>query len=471
MQNVKSHGRRQRAVVGLSGLLLVTLAVRAGVLLAVPGALVGDPDGYRALARNVVEQGTFGEGTRPTAYRPPLYPLLLTPCVALGEGTIGTWAMGVLHVGLGLATVALVWWLARRCGLGRWAWPAGALAACDPILLGQSTVVMTETAAALLVALALAALVRAVESPSSSRAAAAGAVLGLCGLCRPELLLWAAFCVPTMFLAWGAAAGLPDSENSKTKRSKPPLPAKPAMARAAWLIGGVLLVLAPWIARNQIQFGRPIATTTHGGYTLLLANNPSFFEYVRDGKPGTIWDARQLGPEWAGKAHFDSPDAEWAADRRAYAEAWANIRRQPAAFARACLARAGRFWALTPHRASPAVRWAIGAAYLVEFVLAVAGFLAVGFFHHGGTVNTEEKEKKASSGPLRLRGQFPRPACVVWLAGLFLAVAMTGVHAVYWSDMRMRGPLAPVIALAAAAGMGWLATLKGRDASTCRARR
>ncbi|MBN2216479.1 MAG: glycosyltransferase family 39 protein [Pirellulales bacterium] len=469
MENAKSHVRRQRAVVGLSGLLLLTLVVRAGVLLVVPGALVGDPDGYQALARNVVEYGTFGEGARPTAYRPPLYPLLLTPCVALGEGTIGTWAMGVLHAGLGLATVALVWWLARRCGLGRWAWLAGALAACDPILLGQSTVVMTETAAALLVALALAALIRAVESPSSSRAATAGAVLGLCGLCRPELLLWAALCVPAMLLAWGASIRLPGSK--KPERSKPSLPAKPAMAHAAWLIGGVLLVLAPWVARNQIQFGRPIATTTHGGYTLLLANNPSFFEYLRDGKPGTIWDARQLGPDWGGKAHFDSPDAEWAADRQAYAEAWANIRRQPAAFARACLARAGRFWALTPHRASPAVRWAIGAAYLVEFMLAAAGLWAVCFFYHGGTEDTGKKEKNASPCPLCLRGEFPRTTSVLWLAGLLLAVAMTGVHAVYWSDMRMRGPLAPVIALAAAAGMGWLASPEGRDATCCQIRR
>ena len=39
-----------------------------------------------------------------------------------------------------------------------------------------------------------------------------------------------------------------------------------------------------------------------------------------------------------------------------------------------------------------------------------------------------------------------------WLAGLTLALAFTAVHAFYWTDLRMRAPLTPVLAICAALG-------------------
>ena len=49
--------------------------------------------------------------------------------------------------------------------------------------------------------------------------------------------------------------------------------------------------LAPWAIRNQIVVGRPIVSTTHGGYTLLLGNNPSFYDHLRTAPRGTVWSA------------------------------------------------------------------------------------------------------------------------------------------------------------------------------------
>ena len=37
-----------------------------------------------------------------------------------------------------------------------------------------------------------------------------------------------------------------------------------------------------------------------------------------------------------------------------------------------------------------------------------------------------------------------------WLWGLLLVACLTAVHAVFWTDMRMRAPVMPVVALAAA---------------------
>ena len=103
-----------------------------------------------------------GPGVRadcsPGAYRPPLYPLLLTPCVLCGQQNARL-AIGILHVALGFATVWLVYVLGRRWGLtDPTAAAAGLLVACNPILLAQSTQVMTETPAALLTVVGLLAL-------------------------------------------------------------------------------------------------------------------------------------------------------------------------------------------------------------------------------------------------------------------------------------------------------------------------
>ncbi len=102
-----------------SFVLCFALIVRFGVLLLTPGALQNDPDDYRRLAENLVENRTFGCWTQPTAFRPPLYPLVLTGCIVLGthDGTTVILAMTALHVLLGVATVGLVFLLAQTVGI------------------------------------------------------------------------------------------------------------------------------------------------------------------------------------------------------------------------------------------------------------------------------------------------------------------------------------------------------------------
>jgi 4-amino-4-deoxy-L-arabinose transferase-like glycosyltransferase len=104
-----------------------------------------DPDNYLPLARAVAEgRGLALEG-RPTAYRPPLYPLVLAPLVVL-MGDRPWWGIRVLHLALGAATVALTARAARGGGLtpGR-ALVAAAIVALDPVLVVQGRAVMTET--------------------------------------------------------------------------------------------------------------------------------------------------------------------------------------------------------------------------------------------------------------------------------------------------------------------------------------
>jgi hypothetical protein len=459
--------------------------IRGGALLVLADALKADPDGYRQLAENLVTHGTFGMG-EPTAYRPPLYPLLLTGCVAVGDHARA--AIGVLHVVLGLATVALVWVLARWWGFGKLgAALAALLVALDPILLTQSAQVMTETLAAFLTTAGLVVLTWTSRRPTAYRALLAGATLALGVLCRPTLLLWTVLVAVTLWLQWafrhgsGATAGLSSSTkdtvgqaNRGTRhgmrqtplacgtaalgcadRSVQPRETVPHLAPIAFLLG-ILILLSPWAIRNQLQFGRPIVTTTHGGYTLLLANNPEFYEWLGTGAWGSVWRADRFNVEWNGR----KPHDELQADRLAYSEAWKTIRQAPGTFFYACMVRLGRFCSPLPHQImadeTPSrrrSRYLVALWYAMEFLLA-----AVGVWRLRRAERREERGKgrddsaiRPSPAALTLFQRERGPTC--WLWGLLLVASLLAAHAVYWTDMRMRGPAMPVIALAAAAGL------------------
>jgi 4-amino-4-deoxy-L-arabinose transferase-like glycosyltransferase len=393
--------------------LLATLIVRSLALVARLPELTADPDGYRQFAQTLVERGVLGPG-RPSAYRPPLYPLLLAPCVAAGENA--ELAIGALHVALGVITAGLVIWLGNLWGLGRRSLLAGGLVACDPILVHQSTVVMTETAATCLAAASLVALTLLGRRPALGTVMVAGLVMALAALCRPTFLPWAA-CVPLVVL-W-QVPGL--------------------WSRRLLLAGGfciaLLAGLAPWMVRNQLHFGRPIATTTHGGYTLFLANNRSFYRWLREDAPLSAWE---VTPPMQAAIDKSAPpmNDELARDELFYDLAWQAIRDEPGMFAWSCLVRIGYLWRPLPQktvldesRRTLAERWIVAGWYLAVYLLAVCGVWRLG----------------------------KRVIRLPWFWGLALVASVTLIHTFYWSNMRMRAPAAPVVALMAAAGCGWIA--------------
>jgi 4-amino-4-deoxy-L-arabinose transferase-like glycosyltransferase len=390
-------------------LVLLVLLVRGGVLVWQRDRLGTDPDGYRALAENVVRHGVLGHDQRPSAYRPPLYPMVLAACVA------GPWktemAIAVVHFGLGAATVWLTIWLGNRWRLEWFSYVAAGLVACDPILVNQSTLVMTETLATFLAAATLALVTKAAESEGRRRtalAALAAASYALAALCRPTFLL--AFLVTVAALVWLL--------HDRRQR----LLVTAAMCTAS------AVVLLPWVVRNVVQFGAPIVTTTHGGYTLLLANNPDYYKFLRFAGWREVWSADRLDASLSTSRTAD----EVANDRHEYALAWQTIRERPVTFLYASLRRVGALWGVLPHRTAVEesliarlTRYAIAAWYVVVFALALIAI---------------------ASGEVRLT----RPP---WLFAAVLAASFTIAHLVYWTDLRMRAPLIPAISLVAAAGL------------------
>jgi hypothetical protein len=390
---------------------LAALSVRAIAVAAQFSSLEDDPDGYRLLAVNLRQTGVFGFQTPggevwPSAYRPPLYPVVLAALVHRGE--LKSPAVAVFHVVLGAATAAITFLLAGKARLGRWAYLAAALVALDPILLRQSALVMTETLATMLAVCGVAALARFANKPSLAPAAAAGVVLGLSVLCRPTFAAWVVLAAVAIL----AARSIPHRFRNT----------------GASLLA-VAAVLAPWTMRNAIQLGAPVWSTTHGGYTLWLANNDLYYDHLLR-RTGLFDAERLLGPRRE-ILRAEVRGDEVAFDRRLTREAMDTIRRRRGDFAYATLHRLHDLWRLTPRQTAgseptlqTSARLAVGLWYGAVFLLAILGVVA--------------RRRELAASP--------------WLWGLLLCLAFTLVHAVYWTDMRMRAPLMPVIALAAAAG-------------------
>lgn len=442
----------------LALVLLVALGVRLAVLVMSWGSLAADDDAYGRLAVYWAETGTYGfpdrlgdagsdnvsdnvagnaepTGMRPTAYRPPLYPWLLSWLVS--QGQLNLLGVAVLHIWLGLASVGLTHAIALRL---RIAWPAlPALAvAFDPILLRGSQLVMTETLItffALAIWLLWLRIVSPGRHPSSWRKlggyAFLGLVLGLSVLTRPTMLPWAACLV--------GLSAMPARFFSRVERRESGGKWFESLGNASVVATVLLLTLLPWMVRNARMLGTPIWATTHGGYTLLLANNPSLYAHFRERGPSRDWDANSFHRHWAARRDGDPtqtafwqrplaqeaiepPIDELKDDRLAQQSAKATIARAPAMFALSCLYRTSWFWALAPHEASRLARLAIGAWYAVWFLCALAGIVRIG-------------------------RSWASPA---WLAAAALVLTLTLVHAVYWSNMRMRAPLMPIVYIVAA---------------------
>ena len=353
-----------------------------------------DPDNYLPLATSLAEGRGFALDGHLTAYRPPLYPLVLAPVVAAFKPH-EAWAVGALHVAFGMATIVLTAMAARRWGLSP---PrtiaAAAIVALDPVLVVQVRSVMTETLAALLTASTIAAL----TVPGRTGTALGGFTFGLAALCRPSAWPCAALAAVAAL-----AAAKPGSTRERCVR-----------ALALVVIAGVTVL--PWTLRNALVFGEPVWTTTHGGYTLFLANNPVYYDEVVNGPPGAVWTGHNQWLWWDSVNRLMRGLSEPDADRT---DSYAAARRVMLASASATSrARRSRDWdgfgvsrprvrftrdrsGSWQRRSGPPPLW--------------IGLRGSGW------------PSPRSFGPGR---ESRRPAIVLGL---------TTVHAIYWTDQRMRG--------------------------------
>lgn len=425
---------------------LVAVGLRGLLVWERRGELSEDRDAYLALAAGLAGgRGYSSPGsTHPTAYRPPLYPLLLAASPA---ANVSGWVAAInLAAGIGTAWLTVV--LGHFLGLApSLALAAGLLVAIDPLLVRYASQPMTETVGALLAAALLTACERWQARRNGWSALSAGVLMGLCVLCRPTFWAYAGLLGAWIVVRWKPGE-LPAASPADPEATPQRVQSWWSACLAAAL--GLAVVVGPWVIRNQVVLGAPVLTTTHGGYTLLLGNNPQFYQEVIRQPWGTVWDGRR-GPgqqAWVESIERELTAAgvrgEVARDRWMSARAWRHIREDPGGFVQASLHRLTSLWNITPRGPAAegwptALLWGVGLFYLLEWAAVAVGVVSV----------------------LRRRD-------AAWEPLLLLLAAFTAVHLLYWTNVRMRAPLVPALALLAVRGWGrlWAVVLRRRSSGT-----
>jgi hypothetical protein len=275
---------------GLFPILAVAFACRGAV--AIYGRdlqLAPDPHDYLRHATSIANGHGYPDTLlaapgSPSALRPPGFPYLLGATQAV-TGHPRASAL-LLEALLGTLAVALVWFIARELWGRRAALVAGAVAAVFPPLVLLNAVPLSETLFIPLelgiVALVLVARRRPV--PPLALAAACGVVCGLAALTRQTGLL----------LVLVVVAGL---------LTRPAWDRRRAAVASGLAVVVMLVVVAPWTARNAHEFHRFIPVALQDGVLLAGIYNdtsahlpgrhalwipPQFLEQFRPlyGRPG-----------------------------------------------------------------------------------------------------------------------------------------------------------------------------------------
>ncbi|HEV8206469.1 MAG TPA: glycosyltransferase family 39 protein [Acidimicrobiia bacterium] len=268
-----------------------------------------EPFDPQALSRGVIR-----EGKDPAADHPPLTVIVLAPVSFVTSQALIPQRLTMSVLGTG--AVVVIGLLARRLAGDRAGWIAAGIAAVYPNLWVNDGLIMSETLATLVVALALLYAYRLIREPSVWNALIVGALCGLGALTRAELVLL----VP--LLAVPAA-----------------LVARSVASAQRWKLAGIgvlaaAVLIAPWVGYNLARFDEPTYLSTNDGIALLGSNCDSV--YFGDGIGLT--DLKCLGP---------NPRGDQSVDSKIYRDrAFDYIRDHKKRAVLVTFARVGRTWSL-----------------------------------------------------------------------------------------------------------------------------
>lgn len=258
------RGQTRRA---LFFILALAALVRTAVIVATPDfAPIYDAADYWRHANSIAAGDGYPDSilTPPgaTAFRPPLYPLLLAAVDLVGGGWTAARLVGAL---LGVLAVFLVFAVAVRIWDERVALVAAAGTAVFPPLVILNGSLLSES---LFVPLVLAVLLSVLvyrDDPRLRWAVVAGVMCGLTTLTRsngPFLLACVVLGIWTMR----------------------PLVRRRALIASVVAVGCTVVVVFPWVVRNTMVFDRFVGVATQQGYTLAGTYNP---ESRRADPPGS----------------------------------------------------------------------------------------------------------------------------------------------------------------------------------------
>jgi hypothetical protein len=358
--------------VGLAALVAILLL---GIGLRVDYAWNGrepvyDARAYAAIAANLERGNGFSVGeraTQPSSNYSPGLPLLVAGAYEATGGVHERTARVLLAL-IGSLAVLFTYLIGRRLrrltdsphhgGENSSSIAAGligaAVVAIYPALLEYQGMVMSEPLAATLLSAAVLALLWASDRAEGwVRWLLPGALLGATAMVRPEYLG-----VAVLLAIVVAARGL----GGDWRR---------ALAQAAILLAGVVLVVTPWTVRNAIVLDRVVPISTGGGQVLFAGTYlPSDGDPEKVGAevvarhPGIFApaDARKLRLEQIlarlAAQRYPSLEADQALSRMGRDQLWDAVSEQPLQYAGFLAGKVGRIWSHGPRDIMREPLWA-----------------------------------------------------------------------------------------------------------------
>ncbi|MGD0612473.1 MAG: glycosyltransferase family 39 protein [Anaerolineales bacterium] len=257
---IANSSQNKRDLWLLTGIILIGLALR-GVMFAVAVShpertFQPDSQSYLDPALKLLSNGAYPPDS---AYRTPLYPFLIALVYALGGQN--SLLVILVQVLLGALVVFLTYCLGVRI-LPKPAALIGAL--LISIDLGSITnvfYILTETSFTFLLIAAILAWVEAIQQDKTTWLIISSALMGLSALCRPIALYFPILLAAgLLFIKRRTWLGL--------------------LRQLAIYIGVFLVVLLPWVVRNELLIGIPTVTTI-SNYNLLFYNAASLDANLR----------------------------------------------------------------------------------------------------------------------------------------------------------------------------------------------
>jgi 4-amino-4-deoxy-L-arabinose transferase-like glycosyltransferase len=236
-----------------------------------------EPFDPQALAR-----GEIREGKDPAADHPPLTVIVLAPVSFVSHQALIP--QRVTMAVLGAVAVLVIGLLARQLAGDRAGWIAAVIAALYPNLWVNDGLIMSETLATLMVALALLYAYRMIRGPKAWLALLVGALCGLAAMARAELVLL----VPLLVVP----AALVARSIAMSQRWK----------LAGLAVLAAVAIIGPWVGYNLVRFTEPTFLSTNDGIALLGSNCDSVYY----GHGIGLTDLKCLGKNPPGDESVDS---------------------------------------------------------------------------------------------------------------------------------------------------------------------
>ena len=247
----------------LSGILLLAIAFRAYGVLSHPTALTGDAVDYHRLAIGLVEgRGYINAEGRPTAWRPPAYPIFLAGVYKIFGVSVVRATM--VQAILGGLTVLMLSALGAMILGWRRALVAGMIAAVYPAFVWLPRLLLSENLSLFLLLLSLGAITLYLRTSRMVWMIVFGALCALNTLVRGA----------NLFLPIAVALGILIIQWRSWKQIVAPL----LVMAVAFIV-----MLLPWTIRNYRVFHHPIPIATQDG----LALYSSYWPPQQNGK--RIW--------------------------------------------------------------------------------------------------------------------------------------------------------------------------------------